>query len=75
MEEDLEQIKSNIKKYISNSKILKIPEELIDIEVIKIGGYSNMNYRAVIKNKTKNEIIDQIFYRKFGSKLEHFLNQ
>ena len=68
MEEDLEQIKNNIKKYISNSKIFKISEELIDIEVTKIGGYSNMNYRAVIKNKTKNEIIDQIFYRKFGSK-------
>ena len=56
MEEDLEQIKNNIKKYISNSKIFKTSEELIDIEVTKIGGYSNMNYRAVIKNKTKNEI-------------------
>ena len=68
MEEDFVQIKDNIKKYIADSKKFTIPEELIEIELTKIGGYSNINYRAIIKNIKTNEIIEQIFYRKFGSK-------
>ena len=66
-DEDFIQIKANIKKYIKDSK-KTIPDESIEIELSKIGGYSNYNYRAIIKNITTNEIIEQIFYRKFGSK-------
>ena len=66
--EECEEIKNNIKKYISSSKKYKISKELIGIELVKIGGYSNFNYRGIIKNISTNEIIEQIFYRKYGSK-------
>ena len=66
--EECEEIKNNIKKYISSSKKYKISKELIEIDLIKIGGYSNFNYRGIIKNISTNEIIEQIFYRKYGSK-------
>ena len=69
MEGDFELIKNNIKKYIKFSKKFKIPEEIIGIELYKIGGLCKMNSKGVIKNISTNEIIEQIFYRKFGPKL------
>ena len=65
---EISEIKENIKKYIIYIKKYNIEEKNIEIELIKIGGYSNVNYKAIIKNITTNDIIEQVFYRKFISK-------
>lgn len=68
MEEDIQQIKNNIEKYIIPSQKYKIKKENIKIELKKIGGYSNVNYMGIIKDISTNNIIEHIFYREFGSK-------
>ena len=65
---EISEIKENIKKYIIYTKKFNIEEKNIEIELIKIGGFSNVNYKAIIKNITTNDIIEQVFYRKFISK-------
>ena len=68
MEEDTQQIKNNIENYIISSQKYNIKKENIKIELKKIGGYSNFNYMGIIKDISTNNIIEQIFYREFGSK-------
>ena len=68
MEEDIQQIKTNIENYIISSQKYNIKKENIQIELKKIGGFSNFNYMGIIKDISTNNIIEQIFYREFGSK-------
>ena len=68
MEEDIQQIKTNIENYIISSQKYNIKKENIQIELKKIGGFSNFNYMGIIKDISTNEIIEHIFYREFGSK-------
>ena len=65
---EISEIKANIKKYIISSEKYNIEENNVEIELIQIGGFSNMNYKAIIKNTITGDIIEQIFYRKFCSK-------
>ena len=39
----------------------------LGVELTKIGGLSNVNYIAVVKDISTNEQIAKILYRKFGS--------
>ena len=65
----IQKIKTNIKKYIASSdKYKTLNQNNIDIELTKIGGYSNMNYMGIIKDISTNDIIEYIFYREFCSK-------
>ena len=66
--EDIEQIKENIQKYISSSKNYSTKKQNINIEVKKIGGFSNLNYMGIIKDSSTNEIIEHIFYRQYCCK-------
>ena len=66
--EDIQKIKINIKKYIKSSDKFNFTDENIEIELTKIGGYSNMNYMGIIKKILTNNIIEHMFYREFGSK-------
>ena len=36
----------------------------------RIGGYSNTNFFGIIKNKSTNVIIENIFYREYAKKFE-----
>ena len=65
---EISEIKANIKKYIISSEKCNLEENNLEIELIQIGGFSNMNYKAIIKNTITGDIIEQIFYRKFCSK-------
>lgn len=67
MEEE-EKIKSNIKKYILSSPKYDNKKDHINIELKRIGGYSNLNYMGIIKDSSTNEIIEHIFYRQYCSK-------
>ena len=67
--DEIQKIKTNIKTYIASSyKYKTLNQNNIDIELTKIGGYSNMNYMGIIKDISTNDIIEYIFYREFGSK-------
>lgn len=65
--EDIVQIKENIKNYIKSAKKYNIPEENIGVDIKKIGGLSNINYSAIVKNVETDERIVQLLYRKFGA--------
>ena len=67
--EDLSLIQSNIKKYIKSCKdyMLTIPEKYIGVSIKKIGGLSNINYSAVVKDMSTNRKIAKVLYRKFGA--------
>lgn len=69
---DIMQIQRQIKEYIISSNRFNILEKNIGVELTKIGGYSNMNYRGIIKDISTNKIIEEVFYRKFGSKFGEF---
>ena len=72
--ENIDKIKNNIETFISSSNKYNIKKEDITIELKRIGGYSNFNYYGIIKNKSTNEIIENIFYREYGSKFEAISN-
>ena len=59
MEEE-EKIKSNIKKYILSSPKYDNKKDHINIELKRIGGYSNLNYMGIIKDSSTNEIIEHM---------------
>jgi len=72
--ENIDKIKNNIETFISSSNKYNIKKEDNTIELKRIGGYSNFNYYGIIKNKSTNEIIENIFYREYGSKFEAISN-
>ena len=67
--EDISLIQSNIKKYIKSDKnyMLTIPEKYIGVTIKKIGGLSNINYSAIVKDMSTNRKIAKVLYRKFGA--------
>jgi hypothetical protein len=67
--EDISLIQSNIKKYIISNKdyMLTIPEKYIGVSIKKIGGLSNINYSADVKDMSTNRKIAKVLYRKFGA--------
>ena len=64
--EDFDKIKSNITSYIIKKYNIQLPEKYIGVHLESVGGLSNTNYVATITNKTTNERIGQILYRKYG---------
>ena len=68
--ENIQKIKENVELFITSSKQNKIEKEDISIELKRIGGYSNMNFFVIIKNKSTNEIIENIFYREYSNKFK-----
>ena len=64
--EDFDTIKSNIRQYILRKHKIQLPEKFLGVHLESLGGLSNTNYVATITNKTTNERIGQILYRKFG---------
>ena len=67
---NIQKIKENIELFITSSNQYKIEKEDISIELKRIGGYSNMNFFVIIKNKSTNEIIENIFYREYSNKFK-----
>ena len=68
--ENIQQIKENIQLFITSSNKYKIKKEDISIDLKRIGGYSNTNFFGIIKNKSTNVIIENIFYREYAKKFE-----
>ena len=64
---DLIEIQNQIRKFFVSSKKLKTPEKYIGVELKKIGGLSNVNYIAVVKDMSTNGKIAQVLFRKFGA--------
>lgn len=66
--EDLEIVKSNINDYARKHLKIGSDQTLNDVSmnIKKLDGLSNINYHVIISNKTTNEILSQIVYRKFG---------
>ncbi len=64
--EDFDKIKSNITNYVIKKYNIQLPEKYIGVHLESVGGLSNTNYVATITNKTTNERIGQILYRKYG---------
>ena len=68
--ENIQQIKENIELFITSSNKYEIKKEDISIDLKRIGGYSNTNFFGIIKNKSTNVIIENIFYREYAKKFE-----
>jgi len=64
---ELIDMQNEIKQYYCSRKNIRIPPKYIGIELKKIGGLSNVNYIAVVKDMSTNERIAQVLYRKFGA--------
>ena len=64
---ELVDMQNEIKQYYCSRKNIRIPPKYIGIELKKIGGLSNVNYIAVVKDMSTNERIAQVLYRKFGA--------
>ena len=64
---DLTSMQNEIKNFYVTHKKLRTPAKYIGIELKKIGGLSNVNYIAVVKDMSTNEKIAQVLYRKFGA--------
>ena len=64
--EDFDTIKNNVRQYILRKHKIQLPEKFLGVHLESLGGLSNTNYVATITNKTTNERISQILYRKFG---------
>ena len=64
--EDFDTIKNNIRQYVLRKHKIQLPEKFLGVHLESVGGLSNTNYVATITNKTTNERIGQILYRKFG---------
>ena len=61
-------IKNDIKEYIESSKKYDTQRNNLDIELIKIGGYSNFNYKVIIKDTSSNKPLETIFYRRYSNR-------
>ena len=64
---ELVDMQNEIKQYYCTRKNIRIPPKYLGIELKKIGGLSNVNYIAVVKDMSTNERIAQVLYRKFGA--------
>ena len=64
---DLIEMQNQIRKFFVSSKKLKTPEKYIGVELKKIGGLSNVNYIAVVKDMSTKGKIAQVLFRKFGA--------
>ena len=64
--EDFEKIKENVLNFLTQK--LSIPREQKNIELTleKLDGLSNTNYLITVMNKSTEEKLIQIVYRKFG---------
>ena len=64
--EDFEKIKENVRNFLTQK--LSIPREQKNIELTleKLDGLSNTNYLITVMNKSTEEKLIQIVYRKFG---------
>ena len=64
---ELVDMQNEIRQYYSTRRNIKTPSKYLGIELKKIGGLSNINYIAVVKDMSTNERIAQVLYRKFGA--------
>ena len=64
---DIVEMQNDVRKFFFVKRKLKTPEKYIGVELKKIGGLSNINYVAVVKDMSTNEKIAKILYRKFGA--------
>ena len=64
---NLIEMQSQIRKFFVSSKKLRTPEKYIGVELKKIGGLSNVNYVAVVKDMSTNGKIAKVLFRKFGA--------
>ena len=64
---DVIEIQNEIRKYFFAKRKMKTQEKYIGVELKKIGGLSNVNYIAVVKDMSTNEKTAQVLYRKFGA--------
>ena len=64
---DLSDMQNEIRQYYTTRKNIRTPAKYLGIELKKIGGLSNVNYIAVVKDMSTNERIAQVLYRKFGA--------
>ena len=64
---DIVEMQSDVRKYFFVKRKLKTQEKYIGVELKKIGGLSNVNYLAVVRDMSTNEKIAKILYRKFGA--------
>ena len=64
---DIIEMQNEIRKYFFNKRKQKTQEKYIGVELKKIGGLSNVNYLAVVKDMSTNEKIAKILFRKFGA--------
>ena len=64
---ELVDMQNEIRQFYSTRTNIRTPYKYLGIELKKIGGLSNVNYIAVVKDMSTNERIAQILYRKFGA--------
>lgn len=64
---ELIEMQNEIRKFFISSKKLRTPEKYIGVQLKKIGGLSNINYIAVVKDMSSNGKIAQVLFRKFGA--------
>ena len=64
---ELIDMQNEIRQYYSTRKNIRTPSKYLGVELKRIGGLSNVNYIAVVKDMSTNERIAQILYRKFGA--------
>ena len=64
---ELVEMQNEIKQYYWSRKNIRVPPKYLGVELKKIGGLSNVNYIAVVKDMSTNERIAQVLYRKFGA--------
>ena len=64
---DIVEMQNDVRKFFFVKRKLKTQEKYIGVELKKIGGLSNINYVAVVKDMSTNEKIAKILYRKFGA--------
>ena len=67
MTDDIVEMQKEIRNYFFTKKKVKTQEKYIGVELKKIGGLSNVNYIAVVKDMSSNEKIAKVLYRKFGA--------
>ena len=64
---DLIEIQNEIRTFYCSQKKIKIQEQSIGVELRQIGGLSNSNYIAVVRDMSTSEKIAKILYRRFGA--------
>ena len=61
------EIQNDIRHFFFSKRKTKSSEKYIGIELKRIGGLSNVNYIAVVRDMSTNEKIATVLYRKFGA--------